>query len=154
MNTLIPASYIFSYWIFAWAVAYILVKYAYRLSKSKIPKQIEWFNPSLIFLIALICNMIELILLVMNRSNVYKLFKYALMIVCMKVIPLWLIWSGNINVYRDISIGLGIFAVYTVYLWVNGTDLFAVYADVIKSVNNDEDRTPFEYWLNRVIVHS
>lgn len=150
-KNLIPASYIFSYWIFAWAVVFIFVKYAYRLSKSTLPKQIEWFNPSLVLLVALIWNTLSLLHLMVSGSSVYMIFKYGLMIVFIKAIPLWFSWTWDIDLYRDVSIILGLFAVYCTYLWLNGTDFFAVYEDLTKSIENDEDRTPFEHLVGQFI---
>lgn len=149
-QNLIPASYIFSYWIFAWALVYIIMKYTYILSKSKMPKQVEWFNPSLVLLVALIWTTESLLHLVVSGASLYMIFKYGLMIVCIKAIPLWFSWTWNINLYRDVSIVLGLFAVYCTYLWLNGTDFSAVYEDLTKSIENDEDRTPFERYVNLV----
>ena len=146
-SNLIPASYIFSYWIFGWAVVYIIAKYSYRLSKTNLPKQVEWFNPSLVLIVALIWNTLSLLRLVANGSSVYMIFKYGLMIVCIKAIPLWFSWTWNIDLYRDVSIALGLFAVYCTYLWLNGTDFSAVYEDLTKSIENDENRTPFERYV-------
>jgi hypothetical protein len=146
-KNLIPASYIFSFWIFIWAVAYIFVKYAHILSNTKLPKQVEWFNPALILLVALIWNTESLIKLILDGSPFYTIVKYGLMIVFVKAIPLWFVWTWDIDLIRDVSIGVGIFAVYCIYLWLNGTDLFTVYEDINESIQNDEDRTPFEHWI-------
>ena len=150
-NNLIPASYLFSYWIFAWAVAYIFVKYAYILSNSRIPKQIEWFNPSLVLLVALIWNTESLLSVAVSGASSYTVFKYAMMTVCIKAIPLWISWTWDIELYRDVSITLALFAAYCVYLWINGTDLFEVYEDLTKSIRNDEDRTPFEHLFEDIL---
>jgi hypothetical protein len=153
-GNLIPASYIFSYWIFVWAVVYIFVKYAYVLSKSRIPKQIEWMNPSLVLLVALIWNTESLLHLITSGKSSYAIFKYGLMIVCIKAIPLWFLWTWDINLYREVSIALIYFAVYCVYLWLNGTDFFAVYEDLTKSIQNDENRTPFEHWIQEFAANN
>lgn len=148
-NHLIPASYIFSYWIFAWAIAYIFVKYAYALSNTQLPKQIEQFNPSLVLLVALIWNAESLLSVVSSSS--YTIVKYVLMIVCIKAIPLWILWTWDIHLYRDILFSLVLFAVYCVYLWLNKTNFVAVYEDITKSIENNEDRTPFEHWFQTMV---
>ena len=150
---LIPASYIFSYWIFIWAVAYIFVKYLYLFSNSKIPKQVQWFNPSLILLVALIWNVESIITLANNGRPFNILFKYGLMILCIKLIPLVLIWTWDINLYRDLGIGFAVFLIYCVYLWLNGTDFNAVYKDLTESIENDENRTPFENLYSRMMTN-
>jgi len=150
---LIPASYIFSYWILVWGVVYIFVKYAFILSKKTLPNQIKWFNPSLVFIVALIWNTESLIKLVLNGSPTFTLVKYGLMIVFIKAIPLWFIWTWDINLYRDISIAITVFVLYCAYLWLNGTNFVAVYEDLTKSIENDEDRSPFEHWIGRLLVN-
>jgi len=79
------------------------------------------------------------------------LLKYGLSIVFLKAIPLLFVWTWEVSLYRDVSISLILFAIYCVYLWLNGTDLFAVYQDLTKSIENDEDRTPFEYQFERLL---
>jgi len=143
----IPASYIFSYWIFAWALLFILVKYYYIFLKTPLPKQIKWFNPSLVVLVALIWNTESIAELIVRNVGYYVVFKYTLMTICIKLIPLLLVWTWDINLYRDLSIIAAIFVLYCAYLWVNGTDFFAVYEDLTRSVVNDENRTPFEYYF-------
>jgi hypothetical protein len=80
---------------------------------------------------------------------VYMIFKYGLMIVFIKAIPLWFSWTWDIDLYRDVSIILVLFAIYCTYLWLNGTDFFTVYEDLTKSIENDEDRTPFEHLVGQ-----
>ena len=141
---LIPASYIFSYWIFIWAVIFIVVQYIYLFSNTKLPKQIKWMNPSLVLLIAFIWNAESLIKMIFANLSPSITFKYTLMIVCIKMIPLWLIWTWDINLYRDLGIGFAVFFIYCIYLWLNGTDFNTVYNDLTESVEKDENRTPFE----------
>jgi hypothetical protein len=148
---LIPASYIFSYWILAWAIIYIFVKYFYIFSNSKLPKQIQWFNPTLIVIVAIIWNVESVIGLVNKGKSFNIIFKYALMIVCIKLIPLILIWTWDINLYRDVGIAITVFLFYCVYLWLNNTDYNTVYNDLTESVENDENRTPFEHLYARIL---
>ena len=142
---LIPASYIFSYWIFFWALGFIAIKYAYYFAKVKLPRQIEQFNPTLVVIVALIWTSESLISLFMNGVSNTILFKYGLSIVFLKAIPLFFIWTWDVSLYRDVLFTLVLFAIYCVYLWLNGTDYFAVYKDLTKSIENDENRTPFEF---------
>jgi hypothetical protein len=147
---LIPASYIFSYWIFIWAVIYIVIKYIYQFSNAKLPKQIQWMNPSLILLVATIWNVESLIMLFYQNASSYIMFKVTLMILCIKIIPLWFIWTYDINLYRDLGIVFVLFLVYCIYLWIHNTDFNTVYIDLTESVENDENRTPFEYLFEKI----
>jgi hypothetical protein len=150
-NCQIPASYIFSYWLFFWALGFIVIKYAYYFANVKIPTQIEWFNPTLVIIVALIWTSESWISLFINGFPIMILLKYGLSIVFLKAVPLLFVWTWDVSLYRDVSISLILFAIYCVYLWLNGTDLFAVYQDLTKSIENDEDRTPFEYQFERLL---
>jgi len=150
----IPAKYIFSYWIFIWAVIYIAVKYLYLfLGKAFSSHFLEnhlWLNPSLVLSVAFIWTTESLIKLLMNGALPNVLLKQIMIIICIKAIPLYLVWTNKINLYRDVSITIILFAIYCLYLWWNNTDVFSVYQDLMESVENDENRTPLEYWFNKI----
>ena len=114
------------------------------------PYKIKWFNPSLVLLIALIWNTESLIRLIVNNNPLNIILKYTLVIILIKLIPLWLVWTWDMNLYRDMTIALLIFIFYCVYLWFNRTNLFEVYLDLTKSIENDENRTPLEYAINKL----
>ena len=147
---LIPASYIFSYWIFIWAVIYIVIKYIYQFSNAKLSKQIQWMNPSLILLVATIWSVESLIMLFYQTASFNVMFKQTLMIISIKIIPLWFIWTYDINLYRDVGIAFAVFLVYCIYLWLNNTDFNTVYTDLTESVENEENRTPFEHLFEKL----
>jgi len=152
MKDAIPASYIFSYWIFLWAVAYILVIWFVRDP----PKWVQWFNPTFVLLIAFIWTTESLMRLYFIGVSWSVILKYTATILSIKFVPLYLIYrwgipfGWNIHTFRDLGVLVGIFAVYMVYLRVNGTDYETVYADLTDSIEHDENRTPLESALNRV----
>ena len=157
-KALIPVFHIFSYWIFAWAVLYIGLSLFFGLNlKTKISpmlhRALHWFNPALVLMIATIWNTLSLIKFFVTGKSWWIIFKYALMIVVIKAVPLWFIWKlyllTDMNALRDVAIFLSLFCVYNVYLWINGTDFVTVYEDLTVSEENDENRTPFEYALTQ-----
>jgi hypothetical protein len=147
---LIPATYIFSYWILIWAVIYIAIQYCYQFANKTLPSHIRWFNPSLVLAVASIWNTESLIKHALSDASANILFKQIVMILCIKLIPLWLVWTPKMNLYRDVAITILLFATYCIYLWSNGTDMVSVYEDLMVSLENDENRTPFEYWFNKI----
>jgi len=153
-KALIPISYIFSYWIFAWAVLYIGVILFF--GSNKMPRWLHWFNPALVLMIATIWNTLSLIKFFVTGKSWWIIFKYALMIVVIKAIPLWFIWKPylrtEMNGLRDTGIFISVFCVYNAYLWINGTDFVTVYEDLTVSEENDENRTPFEYTLTKFLA--
>ena len=146
---LIPATYIFSYWILIWAVIYIAIKYFYQFKNETLPSNIQQFNPSLVLAVASIWNTESLIKYILIGVPANILFKQTVMIICIKLIPLALVWTNKMNLYRDVAITIVLFSIYCIYLWLNGTDVMSVYKDLMISVENDENRTPFEYWFNK-----
>lgn len=153
----IPASYIFSYWILVWGIFYVSALLFYQfVKKSKMPSQIQMLNPALVILVALIWNTLSLIKFVVTGKSWWIIFKYGLMIVLIKAIPLWFLWQNylesRINGLRDVALFLSVFAVYCAYLWINDTDVFSVYDELTVSEENDENRTPFEYWFTRLVM--
>jgi hypothetical protein len=146
-HSLIPASYIFSYWIVIWAAIYIAIKYAFLFSNTELPKQIKWFNPSLVLLVVIIWVFESLLAMVLSGMPVNVSLKQFIVMITIKAIPLWLVWTWDIKLYRDVTITIILFAIYCWYLWLNGTDVFEVYVDLQKSIENDENRTPLEHLL-------
>jgi hypothetical protein len=152
MKQSIPASYIFSYWIFAWSVIYILAIWTIRNP----PNFLQWFNPTLVLLIAFIVTSESLIRLYLQGSSWNILLKYTSTIVAIKAIPLYFIYrfgipfGWNIHTFRDLGVMFVMFLVYMAYLWVNGTTYEAVYTDLTESIEKDEHRTPFEGMVHRI----
>ena len=153
MKQPIPASYIFSYWVFAWSILYI---FAVWFINSP-PKWVQWFNPTLVLLIAFIVTFESLLNLYLQGSSWQIILKYAAVIVVIKAIPLIFIYrlglpfGWNIHTSRDLGVIFGIFMMYVVYLWINGTTYDAVYSDLTESIKKDENRTPFYEAVNRIL---
>ena len=151
MKRLIPASYIFSYWIFVWSVVYVLSVWV-----GFLPNIIQWFNPTFALLIAVIWTTESLIRLYLQGSSWNIILKYASTILAIKVIPLAFIYKmgmpfgWNIHTLRDLGIMFGLFVIYVIYLYINGTTYEAVYSDLTASVEKDENRTPFEGIVNQI----
>ena len=152
MKQSIPASYIFSYWIFIWSILYVFAVWFIRDP----PKWVQWFNPTFALLIAFIVTFESLIRLYLIGSSWNILLKYAATIVAIKALPLYFIYrwgfpfGWNIHTVRDLGIMTVVFLVYMGYLWINGTTYETVYADLTDSIERDENRTPFEGVLNRI----
>jgi hypothetical protein len=85
--------------------------------------------------------------MVYENAKLNVIIKQAVIIASIKLIPLFLVWTWEIDLYRDLAIGSSIFLVYCIYLWFNGTDFNSVYVDLTESIENDENRTPFEHLL-------
>ena len=96
---------IFSYWIFIWSILYII--------------GFTTYSPKLALIIASIENIIIVLLMIINGITPYYLIMAFIAInICLKAIPLWLIWSDKIDFYNDIYRFFGIFLIYLCYAYV------------------------------------
>ena len=152
MKQLIPASYIFSYWIFIWSILYILSIWLI----PNPPNFLQWFNPTFALLIAFIVTSESLIRLYLQGSSWNILLKYTATIVAIKAIPLYFIYKlglpfgWNIHTFRDLGVMFAVFVIYMVYLWFNNTTYEVVYSDLTDSIEKDENRTPFEGTVHQI----
>ena len=137
----------FSYWALTWFIIYYfgntyLEKYTgYKIS-----------SPKLALHLALYENIIELISLISVNLNVWLITKFILLILIIKVLPLYLIWDVKLVLPKDIYILIGVFIVYVIYLHLIGTSILEVYKATNKSLAEGKNDTPFYKfidWLSR-----
>jgi len=133
---------LFSYWIFSWFIIYYfgniyLEKYSgFRVS-----------SPKLALYIAFFFNLIELFSFITVNLNWWLVLKYILMILFVKVLPIYLLRNDNIRI-KDFYILIGVLLGYIIYLHMRGTSLFEVYKQVNKSLAEGKNDTPFFRFLN------
>lgn len=138
---------LFSYWAFTWFIIYYFGnKYIEKYTGYKVP------SPKLALHLALYENIIELFSLITVNLNGWLITKFIIMILFIKVLPLYLIWGIKLEYPRDIYNLIGIFLVYVAYLHVIGTSLIEVYKTTNKSLAEGKNDTPFYRfidWLSR-----
>ena len=119
---IIRSDYIFSYWIFAWFLLYYanIVKY----------------SPKFIIILGLIENFFIVVYLLINNSTSYKISKFIIINIVIKVIPLYLIFNDKIR-YQDIYATIILFLFYLIWIYINcGIDCFYImYQKLINSYN-------------------
>lgn len=139
----ITADYLFSYWIFAWFIIFIL------FIKTKIVnnKQKEfiktYFNPRFALIIALFENIALFIYFVFHNAKNYILFKYIFMIFFFKIIPFILLRKEKVRWCNEISITIVIFILYCVYLELNHIHLHDVIQETSINILSNTNNTPF-----------
>jgi hypothetical protein len=137
----IRTDYLFSYWIFVW---FILFYATYKEGSLKNPVP----SPKLAFIVAIFENIIEIILLSRVNKNHWQILKYFITIFLFKILPLYLMRDVPLVLPRDIYILIGVFLVYTIYLYAMGTSLFEVYKETNKSLEQNQNQTPFYRFLD------
>ena len=110
--------YIFSNWIVIW---YILFMF-----------NLIYYNPKFILIIALIQNTMGLIYKLFFES-ILNAFILAIIILCMKIIPLYSIIHTKIN-NKDIYFTLLLFIFYNLWIYINGTNLY----DIMIEIKNNQ----------------
>jgi hypothetical protein len=101
---MIRSDYVFSYWIFAWFTLYILnfIKY----------------SPKFIIILGLIENFFVIIYLILKESTLYKITKFIIINIIIKVIPLYIIWKDEIEL-KDIIASIILFIIYLIWMYIN-----------------------------------
>jgi len=82
-----------------------------------------------------------------------NMLKYVSVLMLLKGIPLWLVWTWDMQLYRDLLPVAILFMIYCMYLWYNQVGIISVYTDVVKSIENNENRTPLEYLIAKYILN-
>jgi fumarate reductase subunit C len=133
---------LFSYWIYLWFFIFYFTK-----GDSEFAQNIHFYgNPVLVFILALVENIITLALLVAENVSFTILAKFALMIVVIKGVPLYLLREQKIHIWRDLFVLSIIFLIYNIYLLLNDTDLIEIYKKTFYTIATGDRKTPF-MWL-------
>jgi len=93
----IRPDYLFSYWVFAWYVLYMT--------------GLVTHNPKFAIIFALLENLFVLASMLYVRVIPKKIFYFILIILLMKVLPLWTVRTSVITM-RDVYATIGLFLMY------------------------------------------
>jgi hypothetical protein len=129
-KTNIRGDYLFSYWILLWF-------FIYYFSKCS-----QCGNPIVALIAALIENIITFIYLVISGTDLEILIKFLLMMLLIKIAPLWMLRNSKINWINSALSFIIVFSAYNVYLWLNQTNLIEIYKRTFQSIHSNSNRTP------------
>lgn len=132
---LLRADLIFSYWIFAWYLLYIL----------KIIK----YNPKGLLLFGIFENLVLLCILVINRKSIRTITIFILGLLILKIIPYFTVVNTHFKM-SDFYASIMLFILYFVWLTFNNTTVVEYQKKVINSVINDKNETPFMYLVDKL----
>ena len=139
---------LFSYWIYVWAFVYYFAK-----GDSKIVQNIHYYgNPVLAILFALVENILTLILLILHCVHYKTILMYALMILIVKGIPLYILRENKIHFWRDMFVLFSMFLLYNIYLLWKDTNILEIYKKTLDAVSKGERSTPFFYIASMTIL--
>lgn len=141
MNKITP-DLIFSYWIYAWFIAYYII----ITISTKRNIIIQDANPTIILYVALFENILSLFYLFFSTYDFSLSFVYLLMLLLLKVLPIYLLSKTNIpiNILPNIVISLTIIIIYLGYVEIiKNISVIKLYKDIMKSIILKENKTPF-----------
>lgn len=136
MNTEFTFDLIFSYWLDAWFIVWIIA----HIMGINVP------NPALFLAIGLSQNW--WFLSRMFYRNIHTKWLYLGQSLLLKLLPLcfaiYLFPSrANAELKRSSIFGLCMVCIYVIYLWLNGTNPWKLYSEMNKSIISGETKTPF-----------
>jgi hypothetical protein len=120
--------FIYSYWIFAWFILFLL---------NIIP-----YNPFIFIIIAYILTLFELLYIYLKNANKYNLIKFFIINIIIKLIPiLILIYLNKITIkYNDIYFGILLLFTYLFFMIILNINPFTEYNKVFDTYINDDNK--------------
>ena len=138
--------YLFSYWIYVW---FLIFYFTIDIKNSSASVFIQkHMNPTIALYFALFENIFTFIYVLVVNADINIVFKFLLMIIVVKILPIYLIRDKKICYENDIYILFLIFGIYNIYLWINDTNIYNVYERTFKAISLGENKTPFYIFLN------
>jgi len=146
----ITSSFLFSYWILVWFILYYCVD-----ANTKWGKYIKDHGSPIAGLwMSLLYGLTLFVHILLYNPNRRLLILFAVMLITIKIVPLYLLRSHVFDRYRLFSSALVLavlFLFYSIYLSAYGTNSIEVYSKVEKSILLGENKTPFLAFLSKWI---
>jgi hypothetical protein len=144
----IRADFLFSYWVLAWFVLYYILdkttKYGYYIFK--------YLSPIIGLWISFIYGIIELCYIIYANHDPLLISKYILMMLLVKLLPIYLIRNQDVNYMRDTTAVAVVFIVYNIYIIYNGTNVIDIYRKTESAISSGESKTPLFRLLDYIYV--
>ncbi len=145
MNYIQP-SFLFSYWIFGWFIIYIISKYVPSLGWVY-----KYTNPLYGFYVGILENIIQ-IFLIYKYNFKWKLIGFFILnMILFKILPILFLLREPVNFYWNSIFLVGLFFVYLFYLVISGTNIYNIYKETSNSILNEENKTPFMSFINKIL---
>jgi len=130
---LIRPDFIFSYWIFIW-----FLLYWFKITK---------YNPKFLLIFGILENLLTIGLTVYYKTNILYIIYFVIIILFMKILPLYIVWNKTNNI-RDLKRSLLIFIFYSFWLKYNKTNFMIIQKSVLKSIIGEKNETPMLWLIN------
>ena len=128
--------FIFSYWIFIWYLLYYF-------------KIINIYNPKFAIIIGIIENSIIIILMLYYRTKIKLVLLFIIMMIILKIIPLYTIWNDKIN-YKDIFFTFILFIIYLLIMYLNGKNINSFVKQSKDLIIHNKNTLPGMFLLEKI----
>jgi len=141
----ISTEYIFSDWIFAWFVLYYI-----SIKSIKNTDFLDtYLNPKFSLYCALFQNIYTLVEITLKNPKPIILIKYFIVMLILKIIPLFLIREKSLHLKTNIPISICIFMLYIGFLYSKRKNFFKMYKQITDSIVANDNNTPLFWFLNK-----
>ena len=117
--------FIFSYWIFAWFLLYII-------GVIKTP-------PKFLLIVGVAINLIELVYLFIEKVSVYNLVKFSVINTFLKVIPLYFVYQVKITRF-EIMVSSCLLLLYFTWLYIHKVNVNYFYSQFLDSYKTNRSK--------------
>ena len=132
---LIRIDLVFSYWIFAWYLAYMA--------------NLTTYNPKLGLILGIIENILLTIVLIVFGATVSYISLFLLINVIIKVIPLYKIYNTKTTI-TDIYALIVLFIIYAVWLYINNSTVLEYQSKIFQSILHGTNETPAMWLVEKI----
>lgn len=132
---LIRIDLVFSYWIFAWYLAYMA--------------NLTTYNPKLGIVLGIVENILLVIVLIVFGATVSYISLFLLINVIIKVIPLYNIYNTKTTI-TDIYALIVLFIIYAVWLYINNSTVLEYQNKIFQSILHGTNETPAMWLVEKI----
>jgi hypothetical protein len=142
----------FSHWIFIWAVIYYIITIYPSLRARFSPYVYQSINPLIPLYIIVTYSTIEVAVLWCKGVPTRRILQCIAIMFVVKIVWIFLLRNTKILPWENMGVMAALFVLYNVYLYLNNTNIISLYKDVNTSLRNGDNRTPFMYLINKLLV--
>ena len=128
--------FIFSYWIFAWYLLYLL--------------GIVTYNPKFAILIGIVENICIILLMFYYNTKIRLVLLFIIMMILLKLIPIYTIWHSKIN-KKDIILTIILFIIYICWSIINNKSITSFSQKTKQLVVYNKNTLPGMIFLEKII---
>jgi hypothetical protein len=142
----IRIDFLFSYWIFAWFLLFYFLDKTTKYGKYAT----TYFSPMMALWFGFFYDLLIFVYLLFITPNLTMIIKYAIMLLVVKITPLYLLRNTPIHYLHDTISLLLLFSIYIIYLYLNHTSVIEVYRKTEKGILSGENKTPLFRLLSAI----